>query len=173
MEQTDYPPLKNSTRCWIGGILKTIKLRKFLQASLILVALALTWGCGGGGGGGGGGNPTPPVNKAPAVTIISSGGGEFVIQGDNMDGVAGIDLTIAYDSSKLSSPTVTEGALTSGKLFAVNTDIPGTIRMAIVSTTALSGSGQIAKISFATHDATTIPTLNSVKLIDANGNVIQ
>lgn len=154
--------------------MKSIKLRKQLQASLILVVLALLWGCGGGGGGsGGGGTPTPPVTKVPAVTIISSGGGVFVVQGDNMDGVAGIDLTIGYDSSKLSSPTVTQGALISGSLFAANPDTPGTIRMAIVGTTALSGSGPIAQISFATHDATSVPTLSSVKLIDANGNLIQ
>jgi hypothetical protein len=107
-----------------------------------------------------------------SVTITSSGGGSFVVQGDNMNGVGGIDLTIGYDTTVLNSPTVTKGSLVSGALMAPNTTIPGTIRIAIIQTTPLSGSGPIAAISFATHTGSAGITSLSAKIVDGNNALV-
>lgn len=87
-----------------------------------------------------------------AITITPSGNGVFTLQGNSMDGVGGIDLTVNYDNSSLASPSVSQGALVSGAIFAANPIFSAnTIRIAIISTKPFSGSGPIATISFGTH----------------------
>jgi hypothetical protein len=88
-----------------------------------------------------------------SVSVKPSGDGVFIIQGNSMDGVAGIDLTVDYDSSSLASPKVDQGTLVSGRaMFAANPNFASsTIKIGIISTTAFSGSGQIAVITFASH----------------------
>ena len=137
----------------------------YFQVTLILTILVLMWGCGSGGGM----TPNEVVSKAASVSLIPSGNGEYVIQGDNMDGVAGIELTINYDSSALSSPTVTQGGLISGALMRSNTTFVGTIRIAIVNTTPFSGSGQIDTVSFTSATGTGSVSIATVKMIDSKG----
>ena len=89
-----------------------------------------------------------PAFAIPLLSISSpSADGTFVLRGDQMAGVAGIDVRITYDASKLSNPRVTMGSLVSGMMSASNPTNP--IRMAIVGTKAIgSGSGIIATITF-------------------------
>ena len=87
-----------------------------------------------------------------SVTITPSGEGSFSVRGDNMNGVSGIELTIGYDTSALTSPTVSWGGLIDGALSIANTTVPGTIRIAIIRTTPFSGGGQIAAVSFAAQN---------------------
>ena len=86
-----------------------------------------------------------------------------------MDGVAGIDLTISYDSSVMTSPTVTQGGLTSGALMVTNTSVPGAIKIVIITTKTFSGSGQIATVTFATQSVASGITITSVKMLDNKG----
>ena len=102
-----------------------------------------------------------------SVTIIPSGAGSFVIQGDSMNDVQGIDLTIGYDPSVLSSPTVRWGSLVSGAISIANTTIPGTIRIAIMSTNPISGSGQIASVVFSSPNSGCGITTVSAKIINS------
>jgi hypothetical protein len=167
--------------------LNFIKLRKFLQNFLLLFTLALMWGCGGGGGGGGGsggsggsggnsGESTPSMafGNGASVAIVPLGGGEYVVQGNNLAGVAGMDLTVSYDRANVSSPTVIPGDLISGTTFASNTDLPSAIKIAfIIFPNTISGTGQIAKISFAAHTGPANFTFGPVKFVDTNGNLIQ
>jgi hypothetical protein len=106
-----------------------------------------------------------------SVTITSSGGGSFAVQGDNLNGVHGMDLTIGYDTSVLSSPSVSWGSLVSGALSMANTTtIPGTVKIAIIRTDhSFSGSGPIATLSFATQGSSAGITSVSVKMIDDLG----
>lgn len=88
--------------------------------------------------------------SAATISVTPSGAASvFTIQGNSMDGVAGIQLDIAYDAASLSAPTVTQGDLVSGAMFAANTSRPGSIKVAIIRTTAFTGSGQVARIAFA------------------------
>lgn len=101
-----------------------------------------------------------------SVTISSTGEGAFSVQGDSMDGVAGIDLTIEYDKASLSAPTVKWGALVAGALSTANTTIPGKIRIAIIQTSSFSRSGAIAAITFASKSSSGGITSFSATMID-------
>jgi hypothetical protein len=109
---------------------------------------------------------------AASVTITPAAAGSYIIQGDAMDGVAGIELTLNYDASVLASPTVTQGSLVTGALVAANTNNPGFIKIAIISTKAFSGSGQIATVTFATQNGTGGITSASVSMINSKGSPI-
>jgi hypothetical protein len=109
---------------------------------------------------------------AANVTVTPSGESSYSVQGSGMSGVAGIQLDIAYDSTTLSSPTVTQGALVSGAMLAANTTQPGKIRIAIISTNAFSGNGQIATISFAGKNGTGSITSATVSMINTSGAAV-
>lgn len=86
---------------------------------------------------------------AATVTVSPSGESTYTVQGAGMDGVAGIQLDVTYDAKSLSTPTVNKGDVAAGALLAANSSLPGLIKIAIISTSAFSASGQIASISFA------------------------
>ncbi len=109
---------------------------------------------------------------AAVVSVVPSGTSSYTIQGVQMNGVAGIQLDIFYDSASLATPAVTQGTLISGAMFAANTTIPGVIKIAIVSTSAFSGSGQIAAISFATKKGNAGITSIKTSMIDSKGSAI-
>lgn len=111
---------------------------------------------------------TAQLSQAAArITVEQSG----AINGSGMDGVAGIDLTISYDTSLLviSSPPATKGPLVSNSLFTANTPSPGTIRIAVVSSSPFSSSGQIAAIRFASNAGKGGIKSISATTIDSNG----
>jgi hypothetical protein len=142
-------------------------LTSSLFSALLLGALATMCGCGGGGSSAG-----APVSK-PTLSLVSSGNGHYSIQGSNMDGVTAIQLTVSYDRTAFSSPTVTEGALTAGLFMAANTGTPGSITIGMVGTNPLAGSGPIAAIDFTTATAQGAISISSVSMIDQNGTHIQ
>lgn len=126
--------------------MKFIKLSQYLKSAFVLVILTMMSGCGGGGS-----TPNDDASKVASLSVLASSNSEYVIQGNNLVGVAGIELTVSYDSTKLSSPTVTRGGLFPDALFQDNPQLtPSSIKIAIVSATDMSGTGQLAKISFAT-----------------------
>jgi len=94
------------------------------------------------------------LGLAATITVTPAGNGVFIINGSGMDSVAGVDLAVSYDATLLAAPTVSQGSLISGALMAVNTNKPGSIKIAAVSTRPFPASGQIATISFATHTGT-------------------
>jgi len=104
-----------------------------------------------------------------SLSVEPSGNGVSIIKGNNMEGVAGIELILNYDTSSLASPTVTQGSLVSGAMFAANTDKPGSVRIAVISTKIFSGSGQIATVSFATYKGVPVVTISSSRIIDSKG----
>jgi hypothetical protein len=107
-----------------------------------------------------------------SVTVIPSSSGNYSVQGDTMNGVAGIQLDIAYDAASLASPTVSKSALVGNAMFAVNTSIPGLIKLAIVSTSPFTGSGSIATISFASQSGTGGVTSVKSTMIDNSGAAV-
>ena len=147
--------------------LKFIYLQKYFQVTLFLAILVLMWGCGSGGGT----TLNEVASNGASVSVISTGNGVYVIQGNNMDGVAAISLTISYDSSTLSSPTVVQGGLISEALMVSNTTTPGTLRISALAAypKVISGSGQIATISFATVTGEGSVSVASVEMFDVRG----
>ncbi len=72
----------------------------------------------------------------------------YVIQGNDLSGLSGLDITVNYDPSSVSSPKITQGGLVGGALSAVNVSKPGTMRLAIVRTSEIKGNGTVATVSF-------------------------
>lgn len=109
---------------------------------------------------------------AASVSIIPSGGGRYIVQGNGMDGIAGVDLIIRY-SAPLSNPSVSQGGALSGAMFAANPNYaPGSIKIAVISANSLSGSGEIAVIRFASwRENAPIPTVTA-SFIDSKGAAV-
>lgn len=109
--------------------------------------------------------------RAPAISaslsVTPSGNGTFSLMGNSMDDVSGIQADIAYDAASMSIPTVTQGGLAAGAMFAANTSRPGLIKIAVVTARSFAGSGQIAVITFA--KGTGKPTLAAQSLINSKG----
>lgn len=106
------------------------------------------------------------------LMVSPSGDSSYTVQGTGMDGVAGIQLDISYDTASLANPTVTQGGLVAGAMLAANTSIPGLIRIAIISTRSFAGSGQIAKISFASKTGNGgITSLSSSMISDTGAQI--
>jgi hypothetical protein len=112
---------------------------------------------------------TVSVALAATVTIVPSGGNSYAVMGESMDGVAGIDLTISYDSASLSSPSVNQGALVSGAMFLANANSPGSIKIAVITTTVFKGNGQIASISFGSQTGSGGIAGVNASMIDISG----
>jgi hypothetical protein len=154
--------------------MKTISLVHCFLMAALLIALSTLWGCGSGDSGSTAAPTTKIVfSNGASISIVPAGNGNYVVQGDNLVGVAGLQLTIPYDSSAMSSPTVAQGDLLSGAMFVSNTNVPGTIRVAIVSAAPFSGSGQIAAVSFASDTGTGSISLGSVNMISPTGKSFQ
>jgi hypothetical protein len=112
------------------------------------------------------------VLAAATVTVTPSGDSSYTVLGTGMDGVAGIQLDIYYDAASLATPTVTQGGLVSGAMLAANTSQAGLIKIAIISTRAFFGSGQIAALSFASKTGSGGITSITTSMIDSKGAVV-
>jgi hypothetical protein len=114
-----------------------------------------------------------PSGKGASVSIIPSRNGQFIIQGNNVDDIAGVDLTISYDSSTLSAPTVTKNPVISEAMMSANTATPGTIRFVMISPKPFSGTAQLATISFATVKGKGGMSITSVSLVNIKGVLVK
>lgn len=110
---------------------------------------------------------------AAAISIAPSGVSSYVIYGSGLEGVAGIQLDISFDSALFSSPTVQQGSLVTGAMFVSNTSRPGSIKMAIISPTNFTGSGPIATIYFTSKDGSApLPVVTASLFISSSGSAI-
>lgn len=125
-----------------------------MAAALILASASLSLGA--------------TVSVTPTGT---SSNGVYTVQGSDMDGVAGFDLVLKYDSPALASPTVSQGSLISGAILVANTNTAGTIRIAVVSNKSFSGSGTLVTITFATHKGGTVSPASFNPINSTGGTV--
>lgn len=110
---------------------------------------------------------TVQLSLAASTIVVEQSG---VVNGSGMDGVAGIDLTITYDTAILASPSVSKGNLVSVGMLTANTTSPGLIRIAILSTKPFSGTGQIATVVFASNSGNGGIKSATASIIDVKGN---
>lgn len=107
---------------------------------------------------------------AAEISLAPAGDGRFSVNGTAMNGVAGIKLTITYDSNLLSAPVVSQGGLIAGAMLAVNTNVPGMITVGAVNTVPFGSSGQIVALSFTSKGGSGgITNLQVLELIDVKG----
>ena len=109
---------------------------------------------------------------AASVAVSTSGNGVYTVQGNSMDNISGIDLTLNYDTGSLSSPSVTLGSLATGAMMAANTTVAGSIRIAIIRLNAFSGSGPVATIAFATHTGNGTVSIASSSFVNESGSTV-
>jgi hypothetical protein len=90
-----------------------------------------------------------PAFAIPSLTISSSGGGVYTLQGSGMQQVAGMQISVSYDSTTLSNPSVVMGNLVGEKMNVFNKD-SNPLQIAVVDAHPLggSGSGVVATINF-------------------------
>ncbi len=94
------------------------------------------------------GLPTAGVHASPGVAIRARADSVYVLEGTDLTGVAGLDITLRYDAATLSRPRVALGELVSGALIVVNDTTAGMLRLGIVRVASINGSGAIAIITF-------------------------
>ena len=108
------------------------------------------------------------ADAAALLTVYPTGNSSYIVYGSALEGVAGIDLTIAYDTPELQNPVVSQGELAAGAFMAVNSGKPGEIRAAIMRIDAISGSGQIVAIQFVSPTGSGEITSVTAEIIDEN-----
>jgi len=104
-----------------------------------------------------------------SLVVTPSGNGIYAIEGSDLNQVAGMDLTLAYDSTALGTPTVSWGNLVSGAVKIANTGVPGSIRIAVISATPFSASGQVAQVSFGSRNGSGGITSIMARVINTAG----
>lgn len=121
-----------------------MKFRTVAPVLLAVVLLSLLAACGGGGG-----SSANTATATPnAITATLDSAGLVTLTGENLINVAGMEVTLTYDSQSLTNPQVTAGSLISGGLMSANTSGAGVVRMAAITTQSFSGTGTIATIAF-------------------------
>lgn len=116
----------------------------------------------------------PAAFAAPTITVSSAGSGVFVVQGIGMDGVSAMDIVLQYDATTLANPRVEQGSLIIGAMMAANPNVPGTVRIAIIRTTPVAGSGSILLLTFERKgSAPGAITGLTARLADINGKPLQ
>jgi hypothetical protein len=150
-----------------------------LAATVIGIA-----GCGDGGGSARN-NEVTAADASPSQNVIvgnlvkisissSAADGVFVMQGEGLQGVVGMHISISYDASTLSNPRFAGGPLVEGMISVPNLSNP--IQLGIVGSNAIggSGSGTIGTITFDRTGASPgiITALVVKDLIDAKGNKV-
>ena len=113
-------------------------------------------------------------HAASMLEVVSAGDGVFTIQGTGIEGAGAIDFTVLYDTVSLANPRVVQGGLISGALMVVNDKTPGAVRLGIIRTTPIQGSGVIATMTFDRIGNSTgkIASLAVNKFANANGQSI-
>ncbi len=154
-------------------------MNRIIFKIMLGLIVAVAWGLSGCGGGGSSDSSTASalvlsvaVGSA-AVSLLPSGGSSYTVMGSGLNGVAGIELTITYDPDTLGTAVVTQGDLVAGALLNSNTSTPGTIRIAVLTPSTISGSGPIAAISFSSGTGTDGIRSISAYMIDSKGNTIK
>jgi cohesin domain-containing protein len=90
----------------------------------------------------------PGISWGASIAVVPSGDSAYTVQGVGFSGVAGIQLTINYDTAILANPRAVSGTLMTGSIFVVNPNTPGVIIVAIIKHPGVSGSGPIAILNF-------------------------
>lgn len=89
-----------------------------------------------------------PALAVATLSIAPAGDGIFLLSGSDLDGVAGIEVTVSYDTALLTNPRVSQGTLLNGAVMTANTGSAGRIHLAAVSGKSFDRNGSIATFSF-------------------------
>ena len=100
-----------------------------------------------------------PVTSADQGAIV-----HLPLAVSNADGLRAADVTFFFDSSVLVAQDVQTGALAAGWTLAADTTTPGIVSMSLASATTVTGSGDLAVVTF---EVVGIPTSQTALSIDS------
>jgi len=83
---------------------------------------------------------------AAVVYLVDDGAGQFRVQGENLFGVASIDLTLTYDTQAFKAEMAMQGQLLEGMMFVSNLNTPGVIRIGAIGSNDIHGGGTLVTI---------------------------
>lgn len=112
---------------------------------------------------------TATPSWAAVVRLLDEGSGQYRIEGEGLDGVAALDMSVNYDSSTLQITKVSQGTLLQGMMFVANPNQLGRVRIGAVSTQSISGSGILASLSGSVKSSSAVVLSFTVKLSDSSG----
>ncbi len=115
-----------------------------------------------------------PAWGMPTLTIVGQGNDRYELMGQGLEGVGGISMTLEYDRTASTNPQVTLGGLFSGAIMAPNLNIPGTVKIGIVSPIrqGISGNGNIAMLTLSPINGISGSVLNfSAHMVSAIGGL--
>lgn len=119
---------------------------------------------------------SPPAQAGTAVVSMHAVGGDmFEVRGEGLVKVGGMDISVGYDAAYLMNPRVTGKDLVAGALMVTNTNIPGTVRIAVVPAgrAGISGGGVIATLTFDKSGASGGKAVTlSARLVDLKGGLV-
>lgn len=89
-----------------------------------------------------------PAHALPQVKVIAAAEGVWIVQGADLTDVLGMDILVTCNPSGDPVPSVVKGDLLGGATMIVNPAYaPGAVRIAVITTSAISGSGTIATLT--------------------------
>jgi hypothetical protein len=90
-----------------------------------------------------------PYSWAVPVFTISGSGNVYSVQGDGLERVGGVDLTVHYDSSTLVNPRAALNGLFAGTLMQAKTNVAGVTRVLLLANRpGISGAGGVVTLTF-------------------------
>lgn len=106
-----------------------------------------------------------------SLYLSQTSGSTYILKGTNLDGINGLDITVKYDSTVLSSPRVdtVSGGLLANAIVQSNPNAADGIRIVALSASGFKGSGSLVTITF--NNSSDTPAINQmiVKAINVQG----
>lgn len=118
---------------------------------------------------------------AASMSVVPGGTGVFYLKGYNFVNIGGVEVEILYDTATLANPRITQGPLLASSMFIPNPNCsppacsrPNAVKIAAMSLSGLSGSGDIATITFDLKGSTAGPVaIGRSKLVDAAAQTVK
>lgn len=138
--------------------MKVRKMFAFLSLALLLLLVA-----------------TPGALAVSAIVSISPGGdGVFLLNGNAINYLDNMNLTVTYDPATMENLMVQQGGFVSGGTFSASSSGSGALQITVHLTEPLSGNGRIAVIAYTPKEGT-VPRIISLSgtLVNSQADAIQ
>lgn len=114
-----------------------------------------------------------PVCAEPLLTAVQQEASVWHVEGSGLKGVAGMTIDLTYDVAGLADPLVQPGEATVMAVMVPNTQKPGKVRIALVSSKPLEESGTVAILRFKGKGQGAGITSVTAEMIDAKGKPLK
>ncbi|BDV43345.1 hypothetical protein GURASL_22680 [Geotalea uraniireducens] len=116
--------------------------------------------------------PEARAQSSGSLSLVENGQAnsvEFTVYANGFANVQGVQFTLSYDAAVLSNPQVTKGSFAGSAFLESNTRSSGTVTVAMIQMTALSGSGPVAFVTFDRKTTSKATVALQYMIVPANG----